>query len=74
MKLKLYLRLLIAILLNGLAYGLLYHYIIMPLLHGELIHCIASSIIFSFANYFVIIGIYKRFYALEKVNKTLEKI
>lgn len=73
MKLGLHLRLLISMLITGLAYGSLYHYIIMPLLHGELIHCISSGIIFSLINYFIIIRIYKRFYELQKVNKTLKK-
>lgn len=73
MKLKLHLSLLITMLLTGLAYGLLYHYIIMPLLGSELVHCIASGMIFGFINYFISIRIYKRSYELEKVNKTLKK-
>jgi diguanylate cyclase len=73
MKLKLHLSLLITMLFSGLAYGLLYHYTIMPLLYGELVHCIVSGMIFGLINYFISIAIYKRFYELKKVNKALKK-
>lgn len=72
MKLKqLHLNLLFFMLLTGLIYGLVYHYLVMPLIGNELIHCLITGMIFGFINYSISIEIYKRFYELKKVNNNL---
>jgi len=73
MKLKLHLSLLISMLFTGSVFGILYHYMVMPLFGSELTRCISSGTIFGLINYFICIGIYKKFYELKKVNITLEK-
>lgn len=73
MKLKLHLNLLISMLFTGLIYGIVYHYLVMPLFGNELIHCIITGTIFGLINYSISIGIYKRFYELKKVNNNLMK-
>ena len=73
MKLTLRSSLLVTMLLMGMVYGALYHFVVMPYIGSELIHCISSGVIFGLINYFMSIRIYKRFDDLEKVNKTLKK-
>lgn len=71
MKFKL--LLLISMILMGIVYGLLYHYIVMPLFGNELIHCVLSGIILALITYFVTIKIFNRFYKLKEINMKLEK-
>jgi len=74
MKLELHLSFLIIMLFTGFSFGIIFHYMVMPLLGSELIHCIASGVIFGLINYFICIGIYKKFYELKKVNMALKKM
>lgn len=73
MKLMPRLILLTSMILIGLTYGLLYHYMFMPLFGSELLHCIASGTIFGLINYFVSIKVYKKFHKLEEINNNLKK-
>lgn len=58
---------------TGLIYSLFYHFVIMPLFGSRLIHCISQGIVFGFINYFISIGIYKKYNLLKKSNKLLKK-
>lgn len=57
----------------GLCYGLIFHYLIMPLLGSELIHCLSSGLVFGILNYFLAIKIYRSLHELKKANSTLTK-
>jgi len=57
----------------GFVFGIIYHYMVMPLLGSELTHCIGYGLIFGFINYLICIGVYKKFYELKKVNMALKK-
>ncbi len=73
MKIKLNSALLISMLLIGLIYGFTYHYVVMPVFGSKLINCIIQSIGFGLINYFITIGIYKKYNALKKTNLLLQK-
>lgn len=73
LKLTLNTSLLISMLTTGLIYSLFYHFVIMPLFGSRLIHCISQGIVFGFINYFISIGIYKKYNLLKKSNKLLKK-
>jgi len=57
----------------GAGYGLLYHFIIMPLIGSELVHCLGQGVIFGLKNYLMSIGLYKRYHTLKNSNKLLKK-
>ncbi|HCX63242.1 MAG TPA: GGDEF domain-containing protein [Clostridiales bacterium] len=57
----------------GAGYGLLYHFIIMPLIGSELVHCLGQGVIFGLINYLMSIGLYKRYHTLKNSNKLLKK-
>lgn len=65
--------LLISMLIIGLVYGLTYHVVVMPLFGSKLIHCIIQSVGFGLINYFITIGIYKKYNVLKKSNTLLQK-
>lgn len=71
MKFKL--SLLISMLSIGIVYGLLYHYVVMPIFGSKLIHYVISGIILGLITYFVTISIFEKFYKLKEINKNLEK-
>ena len=71
MKFKL--SLLVYMLYIGIVYGLLYHYLIMPVPSNGLIHCIISGIAFALLTYIVTIRILERDYTLKESINTLEK-
>lgn len=73
MKLTFKSNLLICMLLTGIAYGLIYHFIIMPLIGNELLHCLMQGVIFGLINFFMSIGIYEKYHVLKKSNKLLKK-
>ncbi len=73
MKLTFKSSLLIGMLSLGAGYGLLYHFIIMPLIGSELVHCLGQGVIFGLINYFMSIGIYKKYHILKNSNKLLKK-
>lgn len=73
MKLTYKSSLLICMLSLGVGYGLLYHFIIMPFIGSELIHCLGQGVIFGLINYFMSIGIYKKYHILKNSNKQLKK-
>jgi diguanylate cyclase len=65
--------LLIGMLSLGAGYGLLYHFIIMPLIGNELVHCLGQGVIFGLINYLMSIGLYKKYHTLKNSNKLLKK-
>lgn len=73
MKLTFKSSLLIGMLSLGAGYGLLYHFIIMPLIGNELVHCLGQGVIFGLINYFMSIGLYKKYHTLKNSNKLLKK-
>nr|WP_312578895.1 GGDEF domain-containing protein [Sedimentibacter sp.] len=73
MKLTFKSSLLIGMLSLGAGYGLLYHFIIMPLIGNELVHCLGQGVIFGLINYLMSIGLYKKYHTLKNSNKLLKK-
>lgn len=73
MKLTFKSSLLICMLSLGAGYGLLYHFIIMPLIGNELVHCLGQGVIFGLINYLMSIGLYKKYHTLKNSNKLLKK-
>lgn len=73
MKLTFKSSLFICMLSIGAGYGLLYHFIIMPLIGNELVHCLGQGVIFGLINYFMSIGLYKKYHTLKNSNKLLKK-
>ncbi|MGD9678831.1 MAG: GGDEF domain-containing protein [Vulcanibacillus sp.] len=73
MKLSFKSSLLLSMLAIGIAYGLIYHLIIMPLIGNELLHCLVQGIIFGLINYFISISIYRKYHELQNANKLLNK-
>ncbi|MGD9678809.1 MAG: GGDEF domain-containing protein [Vulcanibacillus sp.] len=73
MKLSFKSSLLLSMLVLGSVYGLIYHFIIMPLIGSELLHCLLQGIIFGLINYFISIGLYNKYHVLKNTNKLLQK-
>ncbi|MGE5630021.1 MAG: GGDEF domain-containing protein [Caulobacteraceae bacterium] len=73
MKLTLNSSLLISMPIIGLVYGIMFHHIVMPLFGNSLIHCLTLGVVFGFINYFIAIGIYKKYNVLKKSYKLLHK-
>lgn len=71
MNKRIYLKLLVAMISIGIAYGTIYHYIVMPMFSNRFLHCIAMSLAFGVINYFVAINIYKKYYTIDQKNKLL---
>lgn len=57
----------------GLAFGLIFVHVDMPLFGNRLIHCVFLGIVFGFINYFTAVGIYKKYNVLKKCNIQLTK-
>lgn len=73
MKLNLKSSLLISMITIGLIYGIMFHYVVMPFFGNRLIHCVTMGVVFGFINYFIAIGIYKKYNVLKKSYKLLQK-
>jgi len=61
--------------LLGVGYGLIYHFILMPLIRNTngLIGCIIQGLIFSLINYLMSIGIYEKYHILQNSNRILKE-
>ncbi len=75
MKLSFKSSLLISMILLGVGYGLIYHFILMPLIRNTngLIGCIIQGLIFSLINYLMSIGIYEKYHILQNSNRILKE-
>lgn len=72
MKFKFFM--LISMVILGIVYGFVYHYLAMPLLgDNEFVHCLGSGTIFGLIAYFVVVNITHKYYKLEKVYNTLKR-
>lgn len=61
-------------LILGIAYGFVYHYLAMPLLGDSLlVQCLGSGTMFGFATYFIVVNINRKYYELEKDNESLKR-
>lgn len=75
MKLSFKSSLLISMILLGSGYGLLYHFILMPLIRNNngLVGCLMQGVIFGLINYFMSIGIYEKYHKLQNSNRILKE-
>jgi len=75
MKLSFKSSLLISMILLGVGYVLIYHFILMPLIRNTngLIGCIIQGLIFSLINYLMSIGIYEKYHILQNSNRILKE-
>lgn len=73
MKLNFKYILLISMLLLGIGFGILHHFVIMPLIGNKLIQSISFGIFASLTNFFMILVIYKKYQVLKRSNRLLEK-
>ena len=72
MKFKL--AMLISMWLLGIAYGIAYHYLAMPLLGDSFfVQCLVSGTIFGLITYFIVLNITQKYYELEKDNRNLKR-
>ena len=72
MKLTANSSLLITMPIIGIAYGAVFHYVLMPMFGNSIIHCVTLGTTFGFINYFIAMGIYKKYNLLKKSNKKLQ--
>jgi len=72
MKFKLVM--LVSMLILGIAYGIVYHYLAMPLLGDSLfVLCLVSGTVFGLITYFIVLNITRKYYELEKDNNNLKR-
>lgn len=65
--------LLLIMVVIGICFGGLFYLIIMPMVNGQLIHCVLLGIAFGLINYFVTIYFYKKYDDLKNTNLFLEQ-
>lgn len=64
----------ISMLILGITYGVVYHYLAMPILGDNLIvQCLVSGTAFGLISYFIIVQITQKYYKLEKDNRNLKR-
>ncbi|MBZ4687505.1 MAG: hypothetical protein JG764_1138 [Clostridiales bacterium] len=64
-------QLLLSMLLIGIIYGLTFHYIVMPFMRNQLLHCILMGLLFGIFNFFIAHMFFEKFATLKETNKFL---
>ncbi|MBK5247174.1 MAG: GGDEF domain-containing protein [Peptostreptococcaceae bacterium] len=65
---------LISMLILGITYGVVYHYLLMPFLgDGLFVQCLGSGTMFGLITYFIVVNIAQKYYELEKDNRSLKR-
>jgi diguanylate cyclase len=58
----------------GITYGIVYHYLAMPILGDSLfVQCLGSGTMFGMISYFILVNITHKYYEVEKDNKSLRR-
>ncbi len=63
----------LSLIIISIMYGLINHFVIIPIFNNQLLHCLILSIAFGVLYYLVVLYFFKKNLTLMKYNKTLER-
>lgn len=64
-------KLLLGLVTIGIFFGVTFHSLLMPFFASQLIHCVASGVVFGLTNYFLVSLIYNKYFIVKEHNSRL---